>query len=97
MIGKLGSKDIPLLPLPICLCSTFTEGPLATTHTVIALEIQLRPYLTVTPVSAEDFNVTVGLELQDPGKAYPALSTCVARESLGVYCKKRFSRGVSER
>ncbi|CAE7420552.1 unnamed protein product [Symbiodinium microadriaticum] len=42
------------------------------------------PYLTVTPVSAEDFNVTVGLELQDPGKAYPALSTCVARESMGL-------------
>ncbi|CAE7663965.1 unnamed protein product, partial [Symbiodinium sp. CCMP2456] len=42
------------------------------------------PYLTVTAVSAEDFNVTVGLELQDPGKAYPALSTCVARESMGL-------------
>ena len=68
----------------ICLCSVFTELRSATTHTVTALEMQLRPYLTVTPVSAEDFNVTVGLELQDPGKAYPALSTCVARESLGL-------------
>ena len=41
-----------------------------------------RPYLKVTPVSAADFTVTVQLELQDPGKAYPALSTCVARERL---------------
>lgn len=60
-----------------------SSGPELNSVAVTTVDM-IGPYLTVTPVSAEDFNVTVGLELQDPGKAYPALSTCVARESMGL-------------
>ncbi|CAK9071313.1 Uncharacterized protein SCF082_LOCUS35320 [Durusdinium trenchii] len=42
------------------------------------------PFLTVSNVSATDYTAKVYLDLRDPGKAYPALSTCIARELTGV-------------
>ena len=41
------------------------------------------PILLVSNVSASDYSATLNLHLQDPGKAYPALTTCVAREVNG--------------
>lgn len=34
--------------------------------------------------SPQDYTAKVYLDLRDPGKAYPALSTCIARELTGV-------------
>ena len=41
------------------------------------------PFMDVSNASATDYTATVYLDLRDPGKAYPALSTCVARELTG--------------
>eukprot|EP00931_Biecheleriopsis_adriatica_P018955 TRINITY_DN13072_c0_g1_i1.p1 TRINITY_DN13072_c0_g1~~TRINITY_DN13072_c0_g1_i1.p1 ORF type:complete len:4043 (+),score=569.27 TRINITY_DN13072_c0_g1_i1:111-12239(+) len=38
------------------------------------------PYVEISSYSASDFVATLDLSLRDPGKAYPAMSTCIARE-----------------
>lgn len=62
--------------------SANTEGPQQQALAVTTVDF-VSPFMTVSDPSAADYTARVHLDLQDPGKAYPALSTCVARELTG--------------
>jgi hypothetical protein len=47
------------------------------------VEIWTISIVCLESVLDQDYTARVHLDLQDPGKAYPALSTCVARELTG--------------